>query len=154
MRIAKRFLAGLPSGQRLVPVAVKSPFTPTATAPDSPNHTGGNVAAPGARSSCSTSLSHGAAECHIFPPWTPTSIIYCKLPNEAFGREVMQEAREGCNKCSFMYEGQTFKLWASPLRTKEERLRKRRLMSLATAVRAALAQGEQGAPKAPYQMVC
>lgn len=66
----------------------------------------------------------------------------------------MQEARDRSNLNSFVYDGQTLKLWASPLRTKEERLRNRRLVSLATTIRAALAQGEQDTQKEPYQMVC
>lgn len=93
LRVARRLLAALPSGPRLVPSP--SPFSSPAAAADAPSSAGATSRATGAQE---TSATFPPPACRIYSPYALTSTIYVAFMDPGFGRLVIQEAKDRCRR--------------------------------------------------------
>lgn len=134
LRVAQRLLAALPSGPRLVPSP--SPF-PAATAE-----------AQQPRASTTTTPAEAGTTfpppaCRVCAPFVLTSTIYIAFmePGCRCRREVS-------------FGGGHIRLYAGPLKTRQERVRNNKLTAAATTIQAALATDEPDRRKEPWTLVC
>lgn len=147
LRAARRLLVALPNGPRLVPPP--SPFS-ASTSADAPQ-----AAGTGTRTWSATdpSATYQPPACRIYAPYALISTIYVAFMNPAFGRQVIQEAKDRCRR-EMNFMGSQIRLHAGSLKTREERLRNKKLMAAATVVQAALSNDEPDKRNEPWTLVC
>lgn len=93
-------------------------------------------------------------EWRVYSPWFLGSAAFTGCPSERDGRHLLRSLKPFLEKSSFKFSGAAVKLWASVQKPKEERIRNRRLVTLATVLRSGLKEGHFDCAAQPRRMVC
>lgn len=132
-KVARRFLATLPSAARL-----------------------GNQAAQGggAQPTSSSGSEVGGSRCLPFcAPWKLTSVAHLRFGTDGFGRVILRELRDKCQKGMYKIGGRENKLYATQQRTREKRLRNKKLVSMAEVIQKYLQDSDRDKSAEPWARV-
>lgn len=153
LRVGNAFIATLRSGPRLIPNA--SAHNPIGAAG---NAKGGPTAGPGASSSSSapTPATHTFAphdRTTISAPWKLTFCVYVSLQTDAELRMVLAEARDRMGR-EFFFQNKKYDVFATILKTKEDRIRNQRLITIARTLQGTMNPTAPEATKSTHPLVC
>lgn len=104
-----------------------------------------------------TAMARTASTLRCHAPWLLGSAAHIATPNERVGRQLLAEIKTELRRHAYTWPGQPdtpLPLWAGVQKTREERLRNKRLTTMTACIQTYLHTSSPDTAKEPHQATC